>query len=501
MSQSYVPNKSVPVRVRFAPSPTGYLHVGGARTALYNYLFARRWGGKFILRIEDTDEARSTIESLKMQIEDLKWLGLDWDEGPHPQTLIDKGHFGPYRQSQRRIIYKEWAEKIIAKGLAYYCFMTDEEISQQRQQAEAQGKPPQVNSPYRHWTLDQAQEKLAQGTPATVRFKVMGEKRDYVLNDLVRGEVRFPSDMVGDFVLMRSSGMPVFNFCCAIDDHLMQISHVLRAEEHLSNTLRQMMIFEALGWKLPEYGHLSIILGPDKQKLSKRHGATSCNDYRENGFLQEAMNNFIALLGWSSPQAQEILSREELIEQFSPDRLHAAAAVFDEQKLHWVNATHLRNLPHEELWQRLLPFFNQAQLEFPTDMDWQDRALSALKTSMMTLKDGVELFKPLAKTTLPFTLPAKDTMSWESSPKVVAKWRELIAAHPQRYLTEDDFHQIQEIIKKECAVKGKFLFMPIRVAIIGKPEGAELKVLIPLIDKEVLVERADMALSLMDSPL
>lgn len=484
-----------PVRVRFAPSPTGYLHVGGARTAFYNYLYARHMGGQFVLRIEDTDEARSTEESLRMQIGDLEWLGLAWDEGPDGKTLKDSGPHGPYRQSQRKEIYESYALKLVEMGKAYYCFMSDAEIEEQRSAALKAGRPPQVDSPYRDWSVAQASERIAKGDKPVIRFKVTDEKRDYVLKDLVRGEVRFPSDMVGDFVLIRSTGMPVYNFCCVVDDHLMHITHVLRAEEHLSNTLRQMMIYEALKWELPEFGHMSIILGADKQKLSKRHGATSCFEYSQNGYLPEALLNFIALLGWSSPKAQEILSVEEMIAQFSTERLNPAAAVFDEKKLLWMNATHLRALPHRELWQRVEPFLNKANLKLPSDWAWRDQALEVFKTSMQTLKDAVELFRPLSREPVEITAEGKEAMTWETSPKVVGKWKDLVQSHPTDFLTESEFNEYQEKIKSECEVKGKQLFQPIRVAVIGKPQGAELKVLVPLLHKDILLERATQILS------
>jgi nondiscriminating glutamyl-tRNA synthetase len=486
-----------PVRVRFAPSPTGYLHVGGARTAFYNYLFAKHMGGAFILRIEDTDEARSTEESLRLQIGDLSWLGMKWDEGPDPKTLKDIGNYGPYRQSERRTIYKKYADELLQSGKAYYCFLTDAEIDEQRRASTAAGRPPQVDSPYRDWPRAKAEERMAKGETAVVRFKVTSEKRDFVLKDLVRGEVTFPSDMVGDFVLIRSSGMPVYNFCCVVDDYLMKITHVLRAEEHLSNTLRQMMIYEALGWDLPEFGHMSIILGPDKQKLSKRHGATSCYEYNCNGYLPEALLNFVALLGWSSPKAQEILSGPEMIDQFTTDRLNPAAAVFDEQKLLWMNATHLRALPHEELWCRVEPFLKEAGLKLPEDPQWRDQALVVFKTSMQTLKDAVELFRPLSREPVTLAPEGRETMGWDSSAKVVQRWRELVASHKETFLNESEFNEVQERIKSDLAVKGKHLFMPIRVAVIGKPQGAELKVLVPLLHKEILVERADQLLSQM----
>jgi nondiscriminating glutamyl-tRNA synthetase len=255
-----------------------------------------------------------------MQLADLKWLGYKYDEGVDPDTLKDFGPYGPYRQSQRLAIYREHADQLLKSGRAYYCFLTDEEIEKQREAAMKAGRPPQVNSPYRDMSLKDAEKKIAAGEKAVVRFKVPDLTREYAFHDLVRGEVKFPSDMVGDFVCLRSGGMPVYNFCCVVDDALMKMTHVLRAEEHLSNTLRQMMLYEAFGYALPQFGHMSIILGPDKQKLSKRHGATSVNEYKEKGYLPEALSNFIALLGWSSPKAQEILSMDEMIEQFSTDR-------------------------------------------------------------------------------------------------------------------------------------------------------------------------------------
>ena len=484
------------VRVRFAPSPTGYLHVGGARTALYNYLFAKRHGGKFILRIEDTDDARSTEESMRMQIADLKWLGLTWDEGPDAETLIDVGPYGPYRQSQRQSIYKEHADRLLASGQAYYCFLTDAEIEEQRQASIAAGRPPQVNSPYRDWPLEKTQARLATGDTAVIRFKVV-EKKDYVLNDLVRGQVTFPSDMVGDFVMLRSSGMPVYNFCCAIDDALMKITHVFRAEEHLSNSLRQMMLYEAFNYTLPQFGHLSIILGSDRQKLSKRHGATSCHEYNVNGYLPEALNNFIALLGWSSPNAQEILSMDEMIAQFSPDRLNASPAVFDETKLSWVNATHLRALPTEELWARVEPYLLGAGLKLPADPAWRARALDTFKTSMNNLKDSIELFRYVSEDAMPVLPEANETLAWPTSRPVVEAWKKGVEASSSDFMTEEQFLKLQDSIKESQNVKGKNLFMPIRVAVIGKPQGTELKMLIPLLHKRTLIARADATLGKM----
>lgn len=476
---------STPVRVRFAPSPTGYLHVGGARTALYNYLFAKNKGGKFILRIEDTDLERSTEESLKMQIQDLMWLGLNWDEGVDPQTLKPVGDYGPYRQSERLDIYKKHAQELLEKDLAYYDFRTDAELEEIKS---AQEKFTRIPRPDKIPTLKESEERIKNGETAAIRFKVDGGK-DHVIQDLVRGEVRLPEDMVGDFVIMRSNGMPVYNFCCAVDDALMKITHVFRAEEHLSNTLRQKMIYDAFGYEVPEFGHLSLILGKDKQKLSKRHGATSCHQFFELGYLPDALLNFIALLGWSSPKGEEILSRKDLIEQFSVDRLNVAGAVFDDEKFKWMNAVHLRNLPHSELWSLVQPILKKENINVEGDTEWVDKALTIFKTKMETLNDAIELFRPLDMQYFQIEDEAKEVLGWEGTKAVFDAWREEVEAMTSEYMTEEDFNNAQNRVKDKSGTKGKFLFMPIRIAIIGKPHGADLKMLVPLLTKESLLER------------
>ncbi len=498
MSKDHHTSQHPEVRVRFAPSPTGYLHVGGARSALFNFLFSRNQGGKFILRIEDTDLARSTEESLKIIVNDLKWLGLDWDEGPHPTTLEDMGPVGPYYQSRRLEIYAKYARQLLDSGKAYYCFLTDEEIEQQREKAVKEGRPPQVQSPFEEWSLEKAQNHMKEkGVKGVVRFKTRHLKKDYLVQDLIRGEVKFPSDMVGDFVLLRSDGMPVYNFCCVIDDALMKISHVLRAEEHLPNTLRQLMIYEALGWKLPEFGHMSLILNEERQKLSKRHGAVSCAEFRDSGYLPEALLNFLALLGWSSPEGHEIMSVNEMIKQFSLDRLNVAGAVFDVKKLKWMNSVYLRSLPEKELWERVKPFLNNESLELPEDSEWQVRALKVFKTSMEVLKDAVELFRPISDRHFSISPEAEEALSWESSRAVLQAWVKKLESLKINYMTEEEFTQLQEAVKNETGAKGKNLFMPLRVAVIGKPHGAELKILVPLLNTKSLLHRGQLVLQKM----
>jgi nondiscriminating glutamyl-tRNA synthetase len=314
------------------------------------------------------------------------------------------------------------------------------------------------------------------------------------LNDLVRGEVTFPSDMVGDFVILRSTGMPTYNFCCVVDDALMKITHVFRAEEHLSNTLRQMMLYEAFNYEMPKFGHMSFILGNDRQKLSKRHGATSCHDFKLKGYLPEALNNFIALLGWSSPTAKEILSMDEMIQEFNYDRLHSAPAVFDDVKLLWVNETHMRALPTEELWRRVEPFLKEEGLKLPSDPKWRENALNTFKTSMHTLKDAVELFRLVSEDALPMASEADEVLSWPTSKAVIENWILGIEKSPADYMSEAEFNALQDSIKTSANVKGKNLFQPIRVAVIGKPHGTELKMLVPLLNKRTLVARAQAAL-------
>jgi glutamyl-tRNA synthetase len=481
---------SRPIRVRFAPSPTGYLHVGGARTALYNYLFAKNKGGTFILRVEDTDLERSTDESLRMQLNDLKWLGLNWDEGVDFETLKSVGEFGPYRQSQRLEIYKKYCDQLLNKGLAYFDFRSDEELEAIKK---ANEKFTRIPRPENLVGVEEGRARVKAGESAAVRFKVEGGQ-DHQIQDLVRGEVVFPEDMVGDFIIMRSNGMPVYNFCCAIDDALMEISHVFRAEEHLSNTLRQKMIYDALGFQLPEFGHLSLILGQDKQKLSKRHGATSCHQYNELGYLPEALLNFVALLGWSPGGDEEIFSLEQLIEKFDVSRLHTAGAVFDEEKFKWMNSVHLRNSPHTKLWSQLKPLFAAESITLPESEEFIDKSLNIFKLKMETLKDAIELYRPIDPKHFEISEEAQEVLDWEETPQVFKAWRAKINSLTSFYLTAEEFAEIQNQVKEEVGVKGKKLFMPIRVAIIGKPHGADLQSLVPLIERKSLIERVDKAI-------
>lgn len=480
-----------PVRVRFAPSPTGYLHVGGARTAFYNYIFAKKRGGTMILRVEDTDEARSTKESLISMIEDMKWLGIEWEEGPQDSSLNQTGDKGPYLQSERKSIYKDYVQKLLDNGKAYYCFLTEAELDDQRAQAKAEKRPFRPISPFKDWSMDKAKEKLAGGETATVRFRNDYGDDAFTFTDLVRGVVKLPSSMIGDFVIARSTGVPVYNFVCAMDDILMEITHVFRAEEHLNNTLRQLMIMDAFNFTPPTYGHMSIMLGEDKQKLSKRHGAASVAEFKEGGYLPEALTNFIALMGWSSPSGEEILSFNTMVEEFSDERLNPASAVFDKEKLKWMNAQYLRAMKPQDFWAHMKEYLN-SDWKFPENEEWVTKSFEALKTSMSTFTDGVELFEMLKLgEELSLDDKAKDVLTWDSTSRVLKVWIEALKDSDKTYFTAEDVDTFTGVVKEKAEVKGKFLFMPLRVASIGRAHGTEIKDLIPLIPKDELIRRAE----------
>lgn len=330
------------VRVRFAPSPSGYLHVGGARTALFNYLFARAQGGAFLLRIEDTDASRSTEESVEAILAAMRWLGLDWDEGPGVG-----GAYGPYRQSERRARYEAAGETLRGLGRAYPCWCTPEELEMRRVAQLARGEAPRYDGRCRRLTDDERAARVASGAPSALRF-VIDPDGVTAWDDAVKGRLQFPNDVLDDFVLLRSDGLPTYNFACVVDDHEMAITHVIRGDDHVSNTPRQIQLYRALGWAEPVFAHVPMILGPDGARLSKRHGATSVEAFGDLGFVAPALVNFLALLGWSYDGEHELFSLAELERAFTLDRVGANPAIFNVEKLEWMNGQHLRRLPAEE---------------------------------------------------------------------------------------------------------------------------------------------------------
>ncbi|VVA31296.1 PREDICTED: glutamate--tRNA ligase [Prunus dulcis] len=461
------------VRVRFAPSPTGNLHVGGARTALFNYLFARSNGGKFVLRIEDTDLERSTKESEEAVLNDLSWLGLDWDEGPG----VD-GDYGPYRQSERNSLYKQYAEKLLESGYVYRCFCSSEELEKMKEIAKLKQLPPVYTGKWANATDKEVQEELHRGTPYTYRFRVPKEG-NLKINDLIRGEVSWNLDTLGDFVIMRSNGQPVYNFCVTVDDATMAISHVIRAEEHLPNTLRQALIYKALGFPMPHFAHVSLILAPDRSKLSKRHGATSVGQYREMGYLPQAMVNYLALLGWGDGTENEFFTLDLLVEKFSIGRVNKSGAIFDSTKLRWMNGQHLRALPSEELTKLIGERWKSTGILTESEGSFVEDAVQLLKDGIDLTPDSDKALSNL------LSYPLHETLSsLEAKPVLEDKLSEFAASFIAAYdsgellaALEEGHAGWQKWVKsfgKSLKRKGKSLFMPLRVLLTGKLHGPDI---------------------------
>ena len=339
------------VRVRFAPSPTGYLHIGGARTALFNWLFAHKMGGKLILRIEDTDTERLKEDSVSQILTSLKWLGINWDEGPEVG-----GDCGPYYQSERLDIYKKYAEQLLAEGKAYYCFCTPADLEAQREKQRAAKQPFRYARTCRDLSKEEVEKRIAAGESYSVRVKIPLEGT-ITVHDLIHGDVTFNMDQFDDFVIVKSNGMPTYNFAVVVDDHLMGMTHVLRAEEHLSNTPKQLLIYEALGWEPPKFGHMPMILAPDRSKLSKRHGATSVEEFRSQGYLAEAIVNYLTLLGWGPGDERELFTLNETVDLFELEQMSKKAAIYDTKKLTWMNGQYLSELPLEKILPEVKAFF------------------------------------------------------------------------------------------------------------------------------------------------
>jgi nondiscriminating glutamyl-tRNA synthetase len=481
-------------RVRFAPSPTGMLHVGNARTALYNWLFARRAGGVFLLRIEDTDLERSEERYEAQLMEDLRWLGLDWDEGPADADSGEKGEFGPYRQSERLAIYAEHTERLLNEGKAYPCFCTPEELEAERKQAVA-GHGPQVYSG-RCRTLDQTtiDENLAAGKPFAVRLKI--EDHPLRFHDLVRGPVEFAAETVSDPILVRSAtggaggmseGIPVYNYVVTVDDALMEITHVIRGDDHISNTPKQVAIYEAFGWPVPEFAHLSTILGADRERLSKRHGATSISTFREMGYLPEALVNYLALLGWGAEDGKtETFTLEELTQAFSLERVTPSPAIFDFDKLNWLNRHYLKQAEPERLATLSWGYFS-------AQMAGADPA--AVHTWFLQLLalfvPAVDHLDQLPATSAPvFGFDAEAAraneenaavLAADSARTVLSELANRVRAHQGRVAPEA-FKEWMNEIKAATGVKGKELFHPVRIAITGAHSGREFDKLLPLIE-------------------
>jgi nondiscriminating glutamyl-tRNA synthetase len=469
-------------RVRFAPSPTGMLHVGNARTALYNWLFARHSGGVFVLRIEDTDVERSEARYETQLIEDLHWLGLDWTEGPQIG-----GPYAPYRQSERLEIYHRHTEQLLASGKAYRCFCTAEELEEERQLALQQHRTQVYSGKCRTLTATEALNRAGAGEAFAVRLAVPDAPLRF--HDIVRGDVEFLSEAVGDFILVRSSGIPVYNYVVTIDDALMHITHVIRGDDHISNTPRQVAIYQAFGWTPPQFAHLSTILGSDRERLSKRHGATSVASFREMGILPQALANYLALLGWGAEGGtREIFTREELIAEFKLERVTPSPAVFDWDKLHWLNRQAIKHSPLPEL--RVLSW------SYFTALAWLPPLSSASETIVNWFDRALELFLPAVDQLQ--RLPQKAAALWRHSPEMSDEDAAMLASdaaervvqaftakirEEKGALTPPRFKELMNEVKAATGVKGKDLFHPVRIILTGAHSGPEFDKLIPLLEE------------------
>jgi glutamyl-tRNA synthetase len=470
------------MRVRFAPSPTGKLHVGNARTALFNWLLARGNGGTFVLRIEDTDLERSTLESETTIIADIRWLGLDWDEGPDTG-----GPYGPYRQSERAAIYAKYAQQLLDNGQAYHCFCSREQLDAERSEALAAGH---VVAHYpgtcRKLSKAQAAARIAAGEKPAIRFRVP-DNYEVRFTDAVRGEVRFHTDVIGDPVIVRAEGVPAYNFAVVVDDALMGITQVIRGEDHISNTPRQILMYEALGFTPPAFAHLAMVMGPDHTRLSKRHGATSVGEFRAKGYLPEALVNYLALVGWSPGNDEELLPLAEMARRFSLADVVLSAGVFDEEKLAWVNRHYLKAADPMRLARLCVPHFQAAGVAMAPD----DEGLKYLASIVPIASASVDRLDQVpGRLALLFSASPdaaladaaiRAELSAEGARAVVRALAEELAAAPR--LDRDRFRAAANAVKARTGQKGKSLFHPIRLALTGRAEGPELDLIVPAIDR------------------
>jgi glutamyl-tRNA synthetase len=452
------------VRVRFAPSPTGHLHIGNARTAILNWIFARKHGGKFILRIEDTDSGRSTAASEQSILEDLRWLGLNWDEGPEIE-----GGYGPYRQSQRLQLYQSQLELLKEKGRVYPCYCSAEELELKRQEALQRGENPRYDQKCLSLTAEEIRSLEAEGRAPVWRFRV--REGDVKWQDMLKGEISFDAEYFGDFVIVRPDGMPVYNFAAAVDDGLMQISHVIRGDDHVSNTPKQILMHEAFGWNIPCFCHIPMILGPDRTRLSKRHGATSVDELRVAGYLPQTLINFLSLLSWSSETGDEVLSIERLIREFDTDRMSKSPAVFDIVKLNWMNSVYIREMPLPKLVEQTRPFLRHADFDF-SDEEKLASAITVVRESVETLQQIPEAIEIFYRAEPQISDEASEISRKESSQKIY--WAFLRALQNCDTFDRQNFREIMKHIQKETGVMGKDLWVPIRISLTGKLHGPDL---------------------------
>ncbi|MCB4791357.1 MAG: glutamate--tRNA ligase [Elusimicrobia bacterium] len=494
------------VRVRFAPSPTGYLHIGGARTALFNWLFARNMKGKFILRIEDTDEVRSTAQSVGAIIESMKWLGLDWDEGPtqiEDKVSDDKrflisgrnylGNCPPYFQmeAKEKGIYQEFVDKLITQDKVYPCYCTNEDVETMRQKAQAKKQIPKYDGTCRKLTNLERDQKKAKGLPSVIRFK-MPDEGSVSFDDIVRGYVSFENAVLDDFVIMKANGVPTYNFACVVDDFRMQISHVIRGDDHLSNTPKQIHLYNALGFQLPKFAHLSMILGSDGSRLSKRHGHTSVLEYRSDGYLPGALVNYLALLGWSTTESQQLFKLDELIKKFSLERCSKNPAVFDNQKLQWMNGEYIRQLSPENLKENFYSWLGknpEVQAKISSwDRNLIDRLIVMEQEKIKLLKDIPGLIDIFFVDAVEYQPEAVEKVLKKDSAKMVLEENLKNLGGLNDFNADTLEKYARDFAAQKTLGTGK-VFHPLRVAVSGRTQGPSLFHMMEILGKEKTLKR------------
>lgn len=459
-------NQNSEIRVRIAPSPTGPLHLGTARSALYNYLYAKKYGGVFILRIEDTDLERSDEKYTQEIMESLIWLGIEWDEGPMPKSH-EKGNSGPYKQSQRTSIYQKYIPMLLKEDKAYECYCTPAELEKEREEAKRAGQAPKYSGKCRNLTAEQKKKFESEGRNSIIRLKV--PSKIITFDDGVRGQVSFDTSLIGDISVARDEKTPLYNLAVVIDDYTMNISHVIRGEDHISNTPKQILIQEALGFPHPQYAHLPLILNEDRSKLSKRKNKVSLIDYREEGYLSQALLNFLALLGWNPKTEQEIFTKEELIEKFSLENVHKGGAVFNKERLDWINGYYLRRLPLDEFYVLTLPFLKKAHIPIE-DREYVKKAIALEQERIKKLSEIPEMISFFWEEELKYE---KKLLFWKKISPEIIKENLIKVEHFFQSLSEKEYQkekieqELKALIKQEQLDTGSVLW-PLRVALTGR---------------------------------
>jgi len=483
------------VRVRFAPSPTGYVHIGGLRTALYNYLFAKQQGGKYILRIEDTDRTRYVEGSVEGLLRSMEWAGVCHDEGPFLKEgkIVEVGDYGPYIQSNRLHIYNKLINELLEKGHAYYCFCSKERLERVREEQKSKGETPRYDGFCRDIPLEEARKRVEAGEEYVIRLK-LPKNRDVTFYDMVRGQVTMNTSDLDDQVLIKADGFPTYHFAVVVDDHLMGITHVIRGEEWLPSTPKHILLYEAFGWDVPQYVHLPNILNKEKKKLSKRHGDVAVEDFRKKGYLPEALVNYIALVGWNPDDNEEIMSMEEMMEKFSLERVSKSGGVFDIDKLNWINSHYIKNADLDRLTELCIPYLIENNLisekEAEERFDWIKKIVTTAQERILYLSQISEYAKIFFGEEVEFeSHEAMEMIKMEHVPRLLNIFKEKVAL--AETVDEEFGKRVFKEIQKEHGIKGKNLFMPVRAALTGQLHGPDIDMIIAILGRDNILKRIE----------